>query len=215
MLVAEALAAQGDAVATEVRVVDGPDTGKTLAIREFERAYVIGRGKDCDLALEDDDASRRHVEVRKRGENLYVRDLGSKNGSKLAAESLAPKSEQVWPKGALLELGGSRFSYEDPVLEALLELERSADERMREEDSVDPPATRGTPSQAEPEPAVAPGAETLSSRTGHAPIAAVPRRAPLQRGKRGISGTDVLVASLALLVLAVSVIGLLWLFRSD
>jgi hypothetical protein len=198
--------------------VAGPDAGKSLAVRDFDRAYVIGRGKDCDLALADEDASRRHVEICKRGEHLYVRDLGSKNGSQLGDTKIPAKSERVWTKGTILELGSSRFSYEDPVLEALLELERSADERMRDGESVDPPEVRGRVPEAGPESAAAAasgGDEGFGSRTGHAPIAAVPRRAPAPSSRRGISGTDVLVASLALLVLAVSIIGLLWLFRSE
>ena len=36
-------------------------------------------------------------------------------------------------------MGGNRLDYVDPVAEALAELERSADERMRDDDSVDPP----------------------------------------------------------------------------
>ena len=42
---------------------------------------AIGRGKDCELHLVTDSASRRHAEVYAEGVEFYVRDLGSKNGT--------------------------------------------------------------------------------------------------------------------------------------
>jgi len=42
---------------------------------------AIGRGRDCELALITDSASRRHAEVYAEGAEFYVRDLGSKNGT--------------------------------------------------------------------------------------------------------------------------------------
>jgi pSer/pThr/pTyr-binding forkhead associated (FHA) protein len=42
---------------------------------------AIGRGRDCELTLITDSASRRHAEVYPEGAEFYVRDLGSKNGT--------------------------------------------------------------------------------------------------------------------------------------
>ena len=53
MLVAEALAAQGENVAAELCVTEGPDAGRSLKIREFERAYVIGRGAEVSEIWHD------------------------------------------------------------------------------------------------------------------------------------------------------------------
>lgn len=41
---------------------------------------TIGRSKKCDLALDDENISRRHAEVQRQGENWYVNDCGSTNG---------------------------------------------------------------------------------------------------------------------------------------
>jgi len=49
---------------------------------------AIGRGKDCELVLITDSASRRHAEVYPEGADFYVRDLGSKNGTFLNGEKL-------------------------------------------------------------------------------------------------------------------------------
>jgi pSer/pThr/pTyr-binding forkhead associated (FHA) protein len=209
-LVADALSAQGETASIEVRVSAGPDAGRCLSIREFDKAFVVGRGKEADLSLEDDDASRRHVELRRRGDQLLVRDLGSKNGSKLGDAPLDPKKEHPWPRGAVLDLGANKLSYQDPVFEALLELERSADEQMSDDESLDPPNTALGAAPVADENAFA---ETAHSSALEAPVTSVPRRSRQSSTRRGPRTTDLLVASLALLVLVVSILGLLWLFR--
>ena len=87
-LVAQALAADGEEASLVVSITQGPDAGKRLVLSKFDHAYVLGRSKSCDLVLTDADASRRHVEVMRRGAQVLVRDLGSKNGSQLAEAPL-------------------------------------------------------------------------------------------------------------------------------
>jgi len=45
-----------------------------------KRRTVIGRSKDCDLQLDDPNASRRHAEVRQEGTAYWIVDLDSTNG---------------------------------------------------------------------------------------------------------------------------------------
>ncbi len=42
--------------------------------------FVIGRGADCQLALDDALVSRRHAVLTIRGDEIHVEDLGSRNG---------------------------------------------------------------------------------------------------------------------------------------
>jgi pSer/pThr/pTyr-binding forkhead associated (FHA) protein len=206
-LVAAALAAQGEA-ATARLVVEEPETGAELVLSEFERHYVLGRGKGADLSLEDDDASRRHADVTRRGAQIQVRDLGSKNGTKLGDRPLPPNKSETWSPGVPLVIGKHRIRLEDPVSDALRELDRAADEPMRADESVDPP---GVESVVAPVPeAAAPGPA--------APVASVPRapgQTPRRSTRQGWSTTDLAVALMAVLVLGLSVLGLVWLFRLD
>src|SRR5262245_39410598 len=78
-LVHSALLAQGEKLTARIVVKNGADQGKELEVTDFEKTYVIGRGPESDLAITDKDASRRHVEVLRRGDGIAVRDLGSKN----------------------------------------------------------------------------------------------------------------------------------------
>jgi pSer/pThr/pTyr-binding forkhead associated (FHA) protein len=203
-LVSSSLAAQGEAAAVKLEVTAGPDQGKELLLSEVGRTYVVGRGAGADLSLTDTDASRRHIEVWRRGPGLWVKDLGSKNGASLDRSKLPPNRDTAWPRGKLVMLGATTLAYDDPVAEALAEIEASSDEKMREGDSIDPPT--GVTISATP---VLPANEG-----GAAPIARVPRaesRSP--RREVGFRGADLAIVVLALVVLAASVAGLFWLFR--
>ena len=61
-----------------VKVADG----RSLEI-EVKEAVVLGRGHTCDLTLADDRASRNHCRVYRHGSDYFVRDLRSKNGTRL------------------------------------------------------------------------------------------------------------------------------------
>jgi pSer/pThr/pTyr-binding forkhead associated (FHA) protein len=205
-LVSSALAAQGEAAAVKVLVLAGPDAGKELVLAELGRAYAVGRGPNLDLTLTDPDASRRHVEVGRRGALLWVKDLGSKNGALLDDRPLTPNKEVVWPRGKRVQLGASELGYDDPVAEALVEIEASSDEKMRDQDQVDPPR----------EPAAPPSALPGGPSSSDAPIARLPRPASSQRrSEGGFRGADLVIALLAVVVLTASVVGIIWLSRMN
>jgi pSer/pThr/pTyr-binding forkhead associated (FHA) protein len=211
-LVAAALEAQGDAAAVRVYVREGPDSGRELLLTEIGRPYVIGRGGRVDLSVDDPDASRRHVELTRRGSSVMVRDLGSKNRSALGDRPLEPDRPERWPGGEDLVVGANRLGYEDPLSLALDELEHAADEQMRDDESVDPPDAADA---AEPDAAEPSESPPLAERRA-APIAALPKKAGRRDGtRRGIDPTDLLVAVLALAVLGLSVLGLVWLLGSE
>ncbi len=210
-LVASSLSAEGESSAPRLFVTAGPDVGKELALPEFDRAYVIGRLQGADLSLSDNDASRRHVEIIRRGTQIFVRDLGSKNGATLSGLRLEANRDTPWPPHALLAFGGNEFGFEDPVLAALSEIEAGGDEQMHQDDSIDPPTV--APGKA----GHAPLPDVLRAPSGDsAPIAQMPTRAvePVKRA-HGFRVLDALIALVALIVIALSVVGLIWLFRAS
>ena len=48
-----------------------------------KQRFVLGRSKDCDIQLEDPNASRRHAELRQEGSAYWLIDLDSTNGSQV------------------------------------------------------------------------------------------------------------------------------------
>jgi pSer/pThr/pTyr-binding forkhead associated (FHA) protein len=220
-LVARALDAQGELGGPRIVVTEGPDRGKSLSLDEPGRVYILGRGREVDLVLEDSDASRRHVQAVRRADQLIVRDLGSKNGAELASERLGPR-DRPWRLDQELRIGNNAFAYRHPAIEALGELERAADEKIREGEAIAPPepaAEAAAPRQELENAGAEGGAQYRSDGTGldvgaAAPIAEVPRRSETSRPRRpGWTSTDVVVVLLAVGVLALSVVGLFWLLK--
>ncbi|HEV8548457.1 MAG TPA: FHA domain-containing protein [Polyangiaceae bacterium] len=207
-LVAAALAAQGEKTGAVLRIESGPEAGRELVMADVERTYVLGRAPNADLVLGDNDASRRHVELVRRGQHVCARDLGSKNGSELGGKRLDPNKDTPWQAGQKLRIGTTELSLKDPLLDALLDLEASADEPMTSDESVDPP--RGV--EASEPLAEAPLPEAARA----APVVTPPRRtgeAALKSG-RSLRAADLVVGLLALLVLGLSLVGLAWVLRS-
>ena len=210
VLVQRALATDGVEPEPRVVVKEGPDAGKSLRLTEGQRPYSVGRGRGVDLLLDETDASRRHLELVRKGDQLLVRDLGSKNGTFLAGARLTIGRDAVWKVGDELTLGADVFVYENPVAAALAEIERSADERMREGEPVpDPGHTPGPPAAAEPE------SPTSDRPGGAAPMVAEPSKVkPSARPKTsGWGPSDVLIVAIAVAVLGLSVGGLWLLFH--
>jgi hypothetical protein len=64
----------------------------------------IGHYPDIEVEL-DDAVSRRHAEVRRRGGDYFLADVGSTNGTQLNGESLPPQEERTLTHGDLIRIG--------------------------------------------------------------------------------------------------------------
>jgi hypothetical protein len=72
---------------------------------------VIGRSRDCDVTVQDENVSRRHAEVRPSGGAWIVRDLGSTNGVKVNGRKIS--GAQSLRPGDAIEMGLSRLTFEE------------------------------------------------------------------------------------------------------
>ena len=229
-LVQRAMDAVGDDTVAKVRVAEGADIGEEVSLSEEGRAYVIGRAETCDLPLADADASREHAVVARRGGQILLRDLGSRNGVFLGETRLAADRDTVWRAPMMARIGITVLALDEPVSAALAELEAAADEAMREEDV---PALPSRPPEPAPEPAVTSAPAPASTRgavssrrassappasiAGAAPTAEVPadtsQMTRVSRPRKGWTMTDVLVVTLAVGVIAASIAGLVWVLK--
>ena len=73
------------------------------------RAVVIGRLPECDVVLADSNVSRRHAELRRKGDGVFVTDLGSTNGTRVNG---APVREQLLASGDEISVGSTRLIFE-------------------------------------------------------------------------------------------------------
>jgi pSer/pThr/pTyr-binding forkhead associated (FHA) protein len=198
-LVSQVLESKGADGRAKVRVVEGRDQGASLSLVDEERTYLIGRDANCDLPLADADVSRQHVRVIRRGGSVFVRDLGTKNGTCIGDTRLLDEREVGWRPRLMMKIGRTVLALEEPLAEALADLEDAPDEHLRAEEMFGPPVDstgEGRPTHG--------GSPPLAS--GEPVRAAAPPRSSW-------STTDVLVMAAALGVLALSLAGLVWLLK--
>ena len=72
---------------------------------------VLGRSRECDVVVEDENVSRRHAEVRASGGAWIVRDLGSTNGVKVNGQRI--DGARPLTPGDTIELGLSGITFEE------------------------------------------------------------------------------------------------------
>jgi two-component system cell cycle response regulator len=112
------------------RFLTGIEAGR-VHVLAAERT-VIGRGSGADLQIEDAELSRCHCEITCRGEELTIRDLGSRNGTRLDGVRIqGPSSLQ---QGAHIQLAAG-VTLKVSIMD---ELEIQAAQRLYESAVLDP-----------------------------------------------------------------------------
>lgn len=81
----------------------------TRAVAFLTRGMTVGRGDDCDIVLNDPQASRQHARIEFDGSNYRVIDLESTNGTYLANARLLPGVPEVWLPETAMRIGDSWF----------------------------------------------------------------------------------------------------------
>jgi hypothetical protein len=64
---------------TSVAIVEGGNAGEVISLANAP--LLIGRGNDAAIRLDDDYVSTRHARIAVSGDQWYVEDLGSTNGT--------------------------------------------------------------------------------------------------------------------------------------
>lgn len=69
---------------SSLHVVEGPNAGQSVPLGEGP--VLLGRGTDAAIRLDDDYVSTRHARFATNGEQWFVEDLGSTNGTYLGSQ---------------------------------------------------------------------------------------------------------------------------------
>ncbi|MFL5344794.1 MAG: FHA domain-containing protein [Hyalangium sp.] len=106
---ARGAAAAPAAAAPVLRGLTGPWANKTYPLKS---KLVVGRAPPAAVLLEDDSISRKHAEVERKSEGaVFVRDLGSANGTLINGERIGQEPVEVF-SGDILQFGMVEVVYE-------------------------------------------------------------------------------------------------------
>jgi DNA segregation ATPase FtsK/SpoIIIE, S-DNA-T family len=98
-------------------VVGGPEAGRDFPLAAGD--LVVGRDPGCAVRLADPALSGRHLRLRVDENNrVTVKDLGSRNGTRLEGATLADGEEQALPPGAVVSAGRTQLAVELPPADA-------------------------------------------------------------------------------------------------
>lgn len=139
-----------------LKVINGPEQGQILAVPLHTAPLFVGRGEECHLQLSDADASRRHVEVRRQGDEVIVQDLGSKNGLEINGQP--QRGQHALADGDHLRVGSTELLFIDPTERYLKELQGTADSAGEDGDLAKQEGRREIEAMAAAGPAAGPAA---------------------------------------------------------
>jgi pSer/pThr/pTyr-binding forkhead associated (FHA) protein len=236
-LVLHAMQSLGDEVTPKVRVLQGRDLGEEMVLDADNAEYVIGRSEGCDLALADIDASREHLRIVRRGSVVFLIDLGSKNGTYLGTRRLPANQEVAWKAEQTVRIGATHLALYEPVAVALAQLDELPDEKIPEREIEEAASgieaaieAKAANSAVASESSVEAPQSTLQAEQSvpigddivrYAPIFQEPSERQFAKATvnkkadptRGIKATDLVIAIAAVITIATSIAGLLWLLK--
>src|SRR4051812_43694545 len=94
----------------QLRVIAGPDRGRTVPMELFPMR--IGRGRESDTGLTDPYVSRAHCRLELRKTDLTLVDLGSSGGTFVNDERV---SERVLRLGDVIRVGDTQILLEEDI----------------------------------------------------------------------------------------------------
>ena len=182
-----------------LRVVSGPNAGLTVDVDE---EVVIGR-EDTDLAIDDEEMSRRHAVVRRHANRLQVEDLGSTNGTFVDGTRIAEPT--LLGGGAEIKVGTTLL-----VVEGVLPVSDPSADVIQPRN-----VTRVSPAISDAGAAPAPAASATATATAPAPAPPVqpvvgefrpPERARKQPGLASRSWVPVALSFGTVIIVAIALV---------
>ncbi len=76
---------------------------------------VIGRGRDCDIILDEHQVSRQHARLQQTSQGWMLLDLGSTNGTRVNGRPLMPREPYALRPGDRISLGACVMALEPPA----------------------------------------------------------------------------------------------------
>jgi len=90
-----------------LKVLEGAKVGTKVAIKKDE--FLIGRSPKCHLCTASNSISRQHCALVRRDATVWIKDLGSRNGTVLNGNRITKDEEVQLTSGDEFAVGSLRF----------------------------------------------------------------------------------------------------------
>ncbi|MGD8985363.1 MAG: FHA domain-containing protein [Desulfobacteraceae bacterium] len=88
-------------------ILGGPEKGKSFDLESD--LMTVGRGSESNVRVRDKSVSRRHLEIVRKGDKYFIKDLKSKNGTYVNDEQIKPGKPFEIGQGLLVAIGKTLF----------------------------------------------------------------------------------------------------------
>ena len=95
-------------------ILGGPEKGKSFDLESD--LMTIGRGSDCHIRVKDKSVSRKHLEILRKEDKYFIKDLKSKNGTYVNDEHIKPGKQFEIALGLLVAIGKTLFCVNEAYL---------------------------------------------------------------------------------------------------
>ncbi len=90
---------------TKLYIIEGSDKGRSFDLRDG--SIYIGRSPNNSIQMKDSAISRRHLKIRKREDQFFIKDLRTKNGSYVNGTQIKSDTEIEISEGDPIVIGMS------------------------------------------------------------------------------------------------------------
>lgn len=93
---------------TKLYIINGRMMGRSFALNG--NTAFVGRAPDNDIQINDRSVSRRHLRIFKRGDQFFIEDLNSQNGTWIFGKEIEPGQECHVTEGLSIGIGSILIS---------------------------------------------------------------------------------------------------------
>jgi two-component system, cell cycle response regulator len=90
-------------------VIRGSLQGKKYSLKSAKK-FLLGRDKSVEIQLEDGNVSRQHAQITRDGDEMFIEDLGSRNGTFLNDENIG-NERRLLEKEDMIKVGSTILKY--------------------------------------------------------------------------------------------------------
>ncbi|MBN1848058.1 MAG: response regulator [Deltaproteobacteria bacterium] len=110
---------------TKLFIMNGPEKGTTYVLDND--TITLGRVSSNDIQIKEKSISRHHLEIIRKGDHYFIKDLDSMNGTFIEGQLIRPGNEYLVDEGVPISIGKIVFSIGKECSEEIFSIQELGD----------------------------------------------------------------------------------------